>query len=106
MPREYPAKILLYGEHTVLRSGRGLAVPYPGLSLRWSRSTPDEQLLRFCDYLKIAIPEDVLETGLLEDHLLADCDSPEISQPATALAAAVPSVPPSGAASLPTKARP
>ncbi|MFT4685095.1 MAG: mevalonate kinase [Neolewinella sp.] len=72
MPREYPAKILLYGEHTVLRSGRGLAVPYPGLSLRWSRSTPDEQLLRFCDYLKIAIPEDVLETGLLEDHLLAD----------------------------------
>jgi len=56
MPREYPAKILLYGEHTVLRSGRGLAVPYPGLALRWSRSTPDEQLLRFCDYLKIRYP--------------------------------------------------
>jgi len=67
MPREYPAKILLYGEHTVLRGGRGLAVPYPGLSLEWSRSKPDEQLLAFCDYLKVAIPEDLLKTSLLEE---------------------------------------
>jgi mevalonate kinase len=72
MSREYPAKILLYGEHTVLRGGRGLAVPYPALALSWSRSTPDEGLLAFCDYLKIAIPEDLLGTNLLEDHLLAD----------------------------------
>ncbi len=72
MPREYPAKILLYGEHTVLRGGSGLAVPYPGLSLKWSRSKPDERLLAFCDYLKVAIPEDLLKTSLLEDHLLAD----------------------------------
>lgn len=72
MPREYPAKILLYGEHTVLRGGSGLAVPYSGLSLQWSRSKPDEQLLAFNDYLKVAIPEDLLKTSLLEDHLLAD----------------------------------
>ncbi|TXF89430.1 hypothetical protein FUA23_10715 [Neolewinella aurantiaca] len=72
MSREYPAKILLYGEHTVLRGGRGLAVPYPGRSLKWSRSKPDEQLLGFCDYLKVAIPGHLLQTSLLEDHLLAD----------------------------------
>ena len=72
MSRQYPAKILLYGEHTVLRGGRGLAVPYPGLSLRWARSSPDERLLAFCDYLKVAIPGSLLNTSLLEDHLLED----------------------------------
>jgi mevalonate kinase len=72
MARNYPAKILLYGEHTVLRGGSGLAVPYPGLALQWSRSKPDERLLAFTDYLKVAIPQDLLQTSLLEDHLLED----------------------------------
>lgn len=72
MPRSYPAKILLFGEHTVLRGGRGLAVPYDRLFLRWQQDRPDEGLLRFCDYLKVAIPTWALNAGALEDFLLAD----------------------------------
>lgn len=72
MSRSYPAKILLFGEHTVLRGGRGLAVPYQRLHLRWEQDRPDENLLRFCDYLKVAIPTWALNAGALEDFLLAD----------------------------------
>ncbi len=68
----YPAKILLFGEHTVLRGGRGLAVPFPQRSLRWVKDQPDERLLRFCDYLRVAIDPELLDAGALEDQLLAD----------------------------------
>lgn len=50
----YPAKVLLYGEHTVLRNGQGLAVPYGRRSLRWTTDQPDERLLSFCRYLRAA----------------------------------------------------
>lgn len=72
MGTNYPAKVLLFGEHTVLRGGRGLAVPYKRLSLHWEESRPDETLLRFCDYLKAEFPKDLLDTNSLEDHLLED----------------------------------
>lgn len=72
MPRSYPAKVILFGEHTVLRGGAGLAVPYPRLALRWTQSQPDETLLRFCDYLKVAFSTRLLDTGALEDALLDD----------------------------------
>ena len=68
----YPAKVLLFGEHTVLRGGRGLAVPYARRSLRWVQDKPDERLLRFCDYLKVALPAELFDAGALEDQLLAD----------------------------------
>ena len=68
----YPAKVLLFGEHTVLRGGQGLAVPYNQLSLRWAESRPDETLLRFCDYLKKEFTPDLLDLNSLEDHLLED----------------------------------
>ncbi len=71
MPRKYPAKILLYGEHTVLRGGSGLAVPYPGLSLEWELGETDERLLAFCDYLNAYIPNDLLKVNRLEDYLRA-----------------------------------
>ena len=51
MPTPYPAKILLFGEHTVLRGSRGLAVPYPDFSLRWAHGAPDPQLLSFGEFL-------------------------------------------------------
>jgi len=70
MSKSYPAKILLYGEHTVLRGGRGLAVPYPEFSLRWVRDRPDDRLLAFCDYLQVAISNHLLRTAELEDYLL------------------------------------
>lgn len=68
----YPAKILLFGEHTVLRGGKGLAVPYPQRSLRWVKDRPDERLLSFCDYLRVAIDPKLFDAGALEDQLLAD----------------------------------
>ena len=72
MHREYPAKILLYGEHTVLRGGRGLAVPYAEKSLHWVKDRPDERLLKFCDYLRVVMSPDLFDAGALEDHLLND----------------------------------
>ncbi|NJB87531.1 mevalonate kinase [Lewinella marina] len=49
--RTYPAKVLLYGEHTLLRGGRGLAVPYPRYALRWATGDPDPRLASFADFL-------------------------------------------------------
>ena len=68
----YPAKVLLFGEHTILRGGRGLAVPYPARALRWVQATPDERLLKFSAYLRtIFAGEDLLDADQLEDHLSA-----------------------------------
>ncbi|WP_020567789.1 mevalonate kinase family protein [Neolewinella persica] len=72
MHREYPAKVLLYGEHTVLRGGRGLAVPYTAKSLRWIKDRPDERLLKFGDYLRVVMSADLFDADALEDHLLDD----------------------------------
>ncbi|MEM9931657.1 MAG: hypothetical protein AAF840_17760 [Bacteroidota bacterium] len=72
MPRNYPAKVLVFGEHTVLRGGQGLAVPYPSRSLRWVKDRPDERLLKCCDYLKVVVPKKLLDSGSLEDWLLED----------------------------------
>lgn len=72
MGNTFPAKVLLFGEHTVLRGGRGLAVPYQRLSLRWVKDRPDETLLRFCDYLKKEFSQGYLDTNALEDDLLED----------------------------------
>lgn len=69
----YPAKVLLFGEHTVLRGGRGLAVPYTRRGLRWVRDRPDEALLAFCDYLRVAFADrGLLNTDALEDFLAND----------------------------------
>ncbi len=54
--RPYPAKVLLFGEHTVLRGGRGLAVPYPRLALSWTRGDVAPGLRRFADYLRTRVP--------------------------------------------------
>lgn len=69
----YPAKVLLYGEHTVLRGGRGLAVPYAHRGLEWTKDRPDERLLSFCDYLRVAFSDrHLLDTNALEDYLTDD----------------------------------
>ncbi|MTB50668.1 mevalonate kinase [Lewinella sp. W8] len=72
MSRTYPAKVLLFGEHTVLRGGRGLAVPYPEFSLRWQQQRPDERLLKFSDFLRVMIPPELLDVEGLADALLND----------------------------------
>ena len=71
MTASYPAKVLLFGEHTVLRGGRGLAVPFRQFSLRWELDAPDERLLKFCD-LKENVSVDILNWSRLEDDLLED----------------------------------
>ena len=53
MPAAYPAKVLLLGEHTVLRGGRGLAVPYPAFALQWvNGKEADPRLQDFAAYLR------------------------------------------------------
>ncbi|MBB4079130.1 mevalonate kinase [Lewinella aquimaris] len=68
MNRSYPAKILLFGEHTLLRGGRGLAVPYPRFALRWTVGVPDERLLKFVDYLDQPDFHPLLDTVRLYDE--------------------------------------
>ena len=49
----YPAKIILFGEHTVLQGGRALAVPYPTFGVRWEQGDePDKRLLALLEYLQ------------------------------------------------------
>ncbi len=69
MADSYPAKVLLFGEHTVLRGGAGLAVPYHRFRLRWTRGTPDERLLSFADYLRTCVPAPFLHTDRLSFDL-------------------------------------
>jgi mevalonate kinase len=67
--KSYPAKILLYGEQTVLRGGRGLAVPYPRLSLRWQAGQPDKRLLAFANYLAENLPTELFQATEFKDFL-------------------------------------
>ncbi len=51
--RSYPAKLLLFGEYTILSGSRALAVPlsrWQGI-LKKETSTPDQDLLQFSYYL-------------------------------------------------------
>ena len=66
--RQYSAKILLFGEHVVLRGGRGLAVPYPAKSLSWARSrTADERLIDYARWLAENAAEHVDAERMLKD---------------------------------------
>ncbi len=67
--RPYPAKVLLFGEHTVLRGGRGLAVPYPRLSLSWTQGKVDPGLLRFATYLHTRVPAQWMDHGAITRDL-------------------------------------
>lgn len=49
----FPAKLLLFGEYTVLLNGQALAIPYPKFNGRWSKSEQiDERLLSFGHFLE------------------------------------------------------
>ena len=48
----YPAKVLLLGEHIVLRGARALAIPYDRFGARWvAGAVPDERLRALADYV-------------------------------------------------------
>lgn len=61
---KYPAKVLLFGEHTILRGSRALAVPYPALGGDWAWGTAaqQQQLPAFAEYLA-AQAADSLDVG-------------------------------------------
>lgn len=63
----YPAKILLFGEHRVLRGARALAVPFDRLGAQWTPKggRPDQRLLAFARYLGTHF-----STSLLQHHIL------------------------------------
>ncbi|MGB3546909.1 MAG: hypothetical protein WBA17_08030 [Saprospiraceae bacterium] len=57
-PTSFPAKVLLFGEHTVLRGSRALALPYPELAANWLETDgpPDSRLQKFSAYLEATFP--------------------------------------------------
>lgn len=52
--RQYPAKLLLFGEYTVLLEGQALAIPYPQLYGQWNNEATesDPRIWDFFHYLK------------------------------------------------------
>lgn len=53
MDKKYPAKVLLFGEYTVLFGGSALAIPYPTFSGQWKYDTAESPAIReLLDHLK------------------------------------------------------
>ncbi|PHI20554.1 hypothetical protein CEQ90_07325 [Lewinellaceae bacterium SD302] len=68
----YPAKVLLFGEHTVLRGGRALAVPCPAFGLQWTlkrSAKPDARLKEFVWFLQKKRVGKFLQISLLKKDL-------------------------------------
>ncbi|PPK84789.1 mevalonate kinase [Neolewinella xylanilytica] len=70
MKEAFPAKLLLFGEHTVLRGGRGLAVPYDRFRLRWARDDEPDDRLR-----NLAAALGQLELPLQFDRLVGELEA-------------------------------
>lgn len=63
--RKYPAKVILFGEYTVLIGGDILAVPYSDFYTYWElKPTVDQRLLDFINYL-FELDSEVLDYKLL-----------------------------------------
>jgi len=52
LARNYHAKLLLFGEYTILQGGEALAFPLEQYSAQWNKTAIDDSLLGFFDYLK------------------------------------------------------
>lgn len=53
MGKKYPAKVLLFGEYTVLFGGSALAIPYPAYSGQWKYDTVQSPAMRkLLDHLR------------------------------------------------------
>lgn len=66
----FPAKVLLFGEHRVLRGAAALAVPYHGLGATWHMKHPTPGiLLDFYQYLQQHFTEDELNLSLMQQEL-------------------------------------
>jgi len=68
----FPAKVLLFGEHRVLRGARALAAPLPSLGVWWCRknNSVDQDLLRFSSFLANQFSSTMLQWPLLRRDIL------------------------------------
>lgn len=55
----FPSKVLLFGEHTILRGSKALAIPFFQKNCHWSWKEKHEtnNLLQFADYLEEILPK-------------------------------------------------
>ena len=74
MDKKYPAKVLLFGEYTVLFGGSALAIPYPAYCGQWKYDTEQSPAMRkLLDHLR-GIAGDLhaeLNLTMLEDAMVA-----------------------------------
>lgn len=50
---KFPSKILLFGEHSIIKGSKALAIPFYNFSGHWQKGEqPDETLIAFAAYLK------------------------------------------------------
>ena len=65
----FPAKVLLFGEHTILRGSKALAIPYLQKNCYWSweEKYEDDNLLQFAHYLQKNFPKAFYFQRLKED---------------------------------------
>lgn len=70
MRQFFPAKVLLFGEHRVLRGAAALAVPYHGLGASWCFGEgSDQALLKFATFLMREIPAKQIKKDQLEQDM-------------------------------------
>src|SRR5687768_11099980 len=50
MPDQFPAKLLLFGEYTVLNGSQALSIPMPKWSGKWSKNEESRQMSLIPDY--------------------------------------------------------
>ncbi|MFT4758284.1 MAG: mevalonate kinase [Paraglaciecola sp.] len=56
LTKKYPSKLLLFGEHTILKGSQALAMPLPNFYGQWAYSTDFSKQMdlgKFADYLEI-----------------------------------------------------
>ncbi len=68
--KRYPAKLLLFGEHTVLKGSSSLAVPYPAFHMSWVKKEEEHPkwLSEYCAYLYEHC-SDFIDVVLLESRI-------------------------------------
>lgn len=74
MQKQYPSKLMLFGEYAVIAGGEGLAIPWPDFFARWveEKDTPSEykqHLLRFAAWLEAEGFDASLEVAQLHNDL-------------------------------------
>ncbi len=72
MTTSFPAKLLLFGEHTVLKGSQALAIPFPAFNGRWSYCTHPEKLTS----LQMELPDllEYLQQEKKKQTLIAQLD--------------------------------